>query len=102
VRVTLLLEENDLWDILKDVVPPPTYLQQLAAHNKKEVKAKQMTLDGIKDHLIPHISKKTMNEILDALVSLYQSENINKKMILLNKLRSIKMTRLDPVTGYLM
>jgi hypothetical protein len=24
VRVTLLLEENDLWDIVKDVVTPPT------------------------------------------------------------------------------
>jgi hypothetical protein len=24
IRVTLLLEENDLWDIVKDVVPSPT------------------------------------------------------------------------------
>jgi hypothetical protein len=24
VRVTLLIEENDLWDIVKDVVPSPT------------------------------------------------------------------------------
>jgi hypothetical protein len=24
-RVTFLLEENDLWDIVKDVVPSPTY-----------------------------------------------------------------------------
>jgi hypothetical protein len=40
VRVTLLLEENDLWDIVKDAVTPPTDLWQLAAHNKKEVKSK--------------------------------------------------------------
>jgi hypothetical protein len=58
VRVTLLLEENDLWDIVKDVVPLPTDLQQLAAHKKKEVKAKWMIMDAIKDHLIPHISEK--------------------------------------------
>jgi hypothetical protein len=40
--------------------------------------------------------------MFDALVSLYQSENINMKMILRNKIRSIEMTRSDSVTSYLM
>jgi hypothetical protein len=72
VRVTLLLEENDLWDIVKDVVPSPTDLQQLAAHKTKEVRAKQMIMDAIKDHLIPHICKtKTTKEMFDDLVRLY-------------------------------
>jgi hypothetical protein len=49
-----------------------------------------MILDAIKDHLIAHVSKKkTTKETFDALVSLYQSQNINRKMILWNKLRSI-------------
>jgi hypothetical protein len=44
----------------------------LVAHNKREVKAKQMIMDAKKDHLIPHISeKKTAKEMFDALVSLY-------------------------------
>jgi hypothetical protein len=47
VRVTLLLEENDLWDIVKDVVPFPTNPRQLAAH-KKGMRAKWMTIDAIK------------------------------------------------------
>jgi len=38
-RVTLLLEENDLWDIVKDIVPLPTDPQELVAHKKKEAKA---------------------------------------------------------------
>jgi hypothetical protein len=75
----------------------------LVAHNKRVVKAKRMTLDAIKDHLIPHVSeKKTAKEMVDALVSLYQSQNINKKMILQNKFRSIVMTRSDTITNYLM
>ena len=98
-----MLKENDLWDIVKDVVPSPTDLQQLISHKKREVKAKWMILDAIKDHLIHHLfEKKTTNEMFDALVSLYQSENINRKMILRNKLRSIEMTRSDLVTSYLM
>jgi len=60
-------------------------------------------MDVIKDHLIPHISEKKMTkEMFDALVGLYQSENINRKMILHNKLRSVEMTRSDTVTNYLM
>jgi hypothetical protein len=74
----------------------------LAAH-KKEVKAKWMIMDTIKDHLIRHISKKNIaKEMFDALVSLYQSENINTKMILQNRLGGIEMTRSDSVTSYLM
>jgi hypothetical protein len=75
----------------------------LVAHNKREVKAKQMILDAIKDHLIPHVfEKKTTKEMFHALVSLCQSLNINRKMVLRKKLRSIVMTRLDIVTSYLM
>ena len=60
-------------------------------------------MDVIKDHLIPHISEKKMTkEMFDALVGLYQSENISRKMILYNKLRSVEMTRSDAVTSYLM
>jgi hypothetical protein len=102
VKVTLLLKGNDLWDMIKDVVAEPTDLQQLAVH-KKEVKAKQIIVDSIKDHLIPHISKKkTDKEMFYAIVGLYQSENINKKIILRNKLKSIEMTRSNSVTSYLM
>jgi hypothetical protein len=44
----------------------------LAAHKKREVKAKLMILDAIKDHLIPHIFEKKMTkEMFNALVSLY-------------------------------
>jgi hypothetical protein len=63
----------------------------------------RVILDAVKDHLIPHLSeKKTAKEMFDALVSLYQSENINRKMVLRNKLRSTQMSRSDSVTSYLM
>jgi hypothetical protein len=44
-------------------------------------------MDSIKDHLITHIyEKKTAKDMFDALVGLYQSGNINRKMILQNEL----------------
>jgi hypothetical protein len=75
----------------------------LASHKKKEVKAKQVILVVMMDHLIPHLSeKKIAKEMFEALVSLYQIENINRKMILRNELKSIEMTRSDTITSYLM
>jgi hypothetical protein len=42
------------------------------------VKAKQVLLDSVKDHLIPHISKTTKaKDMYDALVGLYQRGNAN-------------------------
>jgi hypothetical protein len=50
VRVPLLLEENNLRDIAKDLVLSPIDPSLLIAHKKKEVKAKRMIMDAIKDH----------------------------------------------------
>jgi hypothetical protein len=44
-------------------------------------------LDSVKDHLIPHISKKkTTKDMYDALVGLYQRGIGNQKLILRHKL----------------
>jgi hypothetical protein len=60
-------------------------------------------LDAVKDHLIPHLSEKKMTkEMFDALVGLFQSDNLNRKMILRNKLRSVQMSRSDNITSYFM
>jgi hypothetical protein len=90
----LLLKENDFSEIVDKVLPSSTDPQELAAHKKKESKAMRLILDVVKDHLIPHLSeKKTTKEMFDALVSLHQSENINKKMVLRNMLSSMQMSR---------
>ena len=101
-KVTLLLEKNDLWDIIKDVVASLIDPHLLTTHKKKEVKAKRIIIDAIKDNLIPHVfEKKTTKDMFDALVSLYQSKNSNQKVIFHN-LRFVEKTRLDSITSYLM
>jgi len=53
---------------------------QLAKFNKKNAKAKILILEGIKDHVIPHVRGKTYaHEMWIALTSLYQSSNENRK-----------------------
>jgi hypothetical protein len=57
----------------------------------------------MKDHINPHLSKKNNSkDMFDALVGLFQNDNMNRKMVLRNKLIFMKMSRSDNVTSYLM
>ena len=53
-----------------------------------------LILDGVEDHIVPHLSrKKTALEMWMALESLYQSKNENRKMVLQERTRSTKMEK---------
>ena len=97
------LKEYDLWELVEKVVAPPIDLVALVVHEKKEIKVERVILDSVKDHIIPHLSeKKATKEMFDSLVGLFQSTNMNKKMVLRNKLRSMQVSRFDNVTNYFM
>ena len=77
-----MLEENELWDEVVHnttanpiVVPPSTDAATLTAFNK-DIKARRIILDAVKDHVIPHISSKTRAyQMWDALTGLFQISN---------------------------
>jgi hypothetical protein len=57
----------------------------------------------VKDHIIIHIVEKIKGkEMFDALVTLYQSENINWKILMRNKLRDTQMSKKNTLAIYLM
>jgi hypothetical protein len=98
-----VLKENKLWSYVRIVVHVPVHNPiSLDLHEVKEAKAQRIILDGVKDHLIPHLAKKkTTKEMWDALTKLYQSDNQNRKMALRDKLHATKMARGEGVTSYL-
>ena len=74
-RIGLVLEENGLLEIGEGKVEETTNLVKLATHNKKYGKAKRIIVNGVKEHIIPHLSgKKTTKDMWEALVKLYQSD----------------------------
>jgi hypothetical protein len=80
----------------------PTDATLLATYTKKSIQAKRIILDAIKDHLIPHLTgKANAYEMWESLTKLYQSTNENRKMVLREKLKSIKMTKAENVVTYL-
>lgn len=59
-----------------------------------------MVLDRFKYHIVPHIAEKgTTQEMWDVIVKLYQDPSENKKMILKERLSTIKMHKGADITS---
>lgn len=103
-RIVLFLQDNELWEVVENTtanpitIPAATDTVALVVFNK-DIKEKRIMLDAVKDHVIPHISAKNRaHEMWTALTNLYQSSNENRKMVLMKKLKSIKMTKSETIT----
>ena len=66
--------------VLVDVDP-------LKKYEEAQDKEKCMILDGVKDHVIPHIAvKDTTREMWEALTTLYEGIFVQRKMLLESQL----------------
>ena len=54
-RISLVLEENELDSYISGEILVPEGDEAKALHKKNLVKAKRITVDSIKDHLIPQV-----------------------------------------------
>jgi hypothetical protein len=67
-----LLKENYLKEYVEYAVPISTDSVDFSFQKKREVKAKRVFLESMKDHLIPHIVEKTYaKDMYDSLVGIY-------------------------------
>ena len=83
----MILEENELWDIVHGTTTNPVVVPanatDKASFTRKDVRARRVILDAVKDHVIPHISAKDHAfEMWTGLKNIYQSSNENMKMVL--------------------
>ena len=108
-RILLVLEENELWEeVVRNTtanpiaIPSSTDAVALTSFNKKYIKARRIILDVVKDHVIPHISGKDhAHKMWSSLTGLFQSSNENRKMVLREKLKSIRMVKGEVMLTYL-
>jgi hypothetical protein len=103
VRFLVVLKENKIYSYVNSIVETPTVnLVALNLHETKEAKSQRIILDGLKDHLIPHLAeKKTSKEMWDALKNLFEVKNENVKMALKAKLHDTKMGKEESISSYL-
>jgi hypothetical protein len=68
----ILLEEAKILEHVEKEIIAPTNPTQLASHVEKEVKAKRIIVDSVKDHFTPHVVDKLTGKLMyEALVGLY-------------------------------
>jgi hypothetical protein len=79
VIISSVLKENKLWSFANTIVPIPSSDPiALDFHEVREAKTQRIILDGVKEHLIPHLAEKnTTNEMWVALKGLYEAKNEN-------------------------
>ena len=76
-RILIVLEAYHLRDHAEQVLAMPTDADLLRKHNEATRHAKRLIMDGIKDHIAPHIAeKKTTNEMWKALAALYEWNSV--------------------------
>jgi hypothetical protein len=101
-RMTMVLEVNEVLEHTPKTATAPIDATQLAIWKKGEAKAKSLILDGIKDHVVPHLSgKTTAKDMWKALSDLYQNKNENRVMALHKQLHGTKMAKGEGVIPYL-
>jgi hypothetical protein len=84
------------------VVPPTTIPILLAYFRKRNNKPKRMICDSVRDHIIPHLTRKSWAfEMWASLCKLYERYNENRKMVLHDRLRGIRMLQDESVTYFL-
>jgi hypothetical protein len=110
-RIDLILAKNKVLDIVKGNIVKPEFEegkekepQNIAAMEKfkdVDINAMSITVDYIKDHLIPYISHiDSSKKMYDALTNLFSVRNIGQVMSLKNELRDMKMNDDNNITSY--
>jgi hypothetical protein len=96
------LDVNDVLEHVDDKTTAPIDATLSGAWKKGEAKAMSIILDGVKDHIIPHLSGKTfVKGMWAALGSLYQSKNEKRIIVLQEMSRGTKMAKGEGVIPYL-
>ena len=76
VQIIVVLNELRVQSFINSIMPKPTNKDELDQFESHEAKAQRIILDGVKDHLIPHLAeKKTAKEIWDTLTKLFEAKN---------------------------
>ena len=102
VRILIVLEAYTLRDHAEQTLAMPTDVDLLRKHREAAGHAKQLIMDSIKDHIVPHIAeKRTANEMRKALTSLYEGKSIQRKMLLEAQMRSFMMTKGEDIEHFL-
>ena len=86
-RILSVLDEHRINHIIESTVAVPVDADSLKKYEEAQAKAKRLIMDGVKDHVVPHIAEKnTSHEMWTSLTTLYQGTSVQRRMLLENQL----------------
>ena len=86
-RLTTILEENDLDELVFNIIEEPTSNAGRVAFKKKQGKARRIIYDSVKETLMLTITPlKTAKECFDTLTNLYEKKAPTHKRVLKKRL----------------
>ena len=79
-KILSVLDEYDIKNHAENVLVEPADPNPLKKSNENQAQAKRLIMDGVKDHVMPHIAgKKTANEMWTTLEAMYQGSSVQRK-----------------------
>ena len=101
-RILSVLDRNRVKHFALRTIAIPIDPADNDNYEEAMAKAKSIILDGVKDHVVPHISEKeTTYEMWEALKKLYQHTYVQRRMLPENQLRSYQMKKGEPINTFL-
>ena len=100
----VVLEDNGLKDFIDQEIPKPAAAnaQELAKWKKCVARDRQIILEGVGDHIVSSLhGKDTPFSMWKTLKDLYQNSIDQRKLVLKDKLRRIKMEKGNTISTYL-
>jgi len=93
-RILSVLDRNHVKNFALNTIAVQVDLNNNDKYEEAMVRAKCIILDGVKDHVVPHIAEKeTTVEMWEALKNLYQHTFVQRRMLLENETRSYQMKK---------
>lgn len=89
-----VLDDNGFLDYVKTYIPKPGSIDahNLAQWKKDVAKARQIILEGVRDHVVSSLhGKQTPFAMWKTLTELFENRSDHRKLALKGKLRNIKM-----------
>ena len=103
-RMEAVLEDNGLKDFIDSDVPKPASSDAagLDAWQNKVAKTRRIILEGVKEHIVSSLNRKATPFLMwKVLTDFFQSKSDQRKLVLKDKLRKIKMEKGDSIPKYL-
>jgi hypothetical protein len=101
LRITNILQENDLEQYVTTMVEEPTNNAGRMAFRKSQAKAKRIIFDLVKDSIMPAMTLlMNAKDCMDTLVNLYEKQAPSQKRTLNHKLKYLNMEKGESVAYF--